>query len=79
MERIEHAALALFRKVCGDTEATWSTMSREEREDAMEWVQTVTQALAEHDAELIPIPRYPERLSREERSLNHKSVQSGVD
>lgn len=35
MTKLEEIALAIFRKVSGDPEASWETMSAEERDDAM--------------------------------------------
>lgn len=36
-EKLQQVALAIFRSVTTDPEATWETMSPEERSDATQW------------------------------------------
>jgi hypothetical protein len=44
MTKLQEVGLAIFRKVTSDAEATWETMSEEERQDALEWAQAALEA-----------------------------------
>lgn len=45
MTRLEEVALIIFRKVNSDQDASWDTMSEEERQDALEWAQAAADAI----------------------------------
>ena len=43
----QELAVALFRSVTGDPEASWGTMSSEERDDALQWAGDALEVLRE--------------------------------
>jgi hypothetical protein len=45
MTKLEEIALALFRAVTSDPEASWESMSAEEREDALGWARAGLEAV----------------------------------
>ncbi|HEV2747530.1 MAG TPA: hypothetical protein VGW34_09565 [Allosphingosinicella sp.] len=45
--RLQRLALALFRSVTEDPEATWEGMTQEDRDDALGWARDALEALAE--------------------------------